>query len=143
MATSFAEASDLAARWRTLSTAESARADVLLGDASAIIRSMLPGIDADIDAGTMDPDVPKAVACSMVKRAMQGPTDLDGVTQQQQTAGPFSQGVTFSNPSGDLFLTKNEKQRLGLMSGISSVKFVGERYSMIDLLASSESSSSS
>lgn len=133
MATPFATHSDLSARWRALSTAEQARATVLLGDASAIIRSMSPGIDAEITAGTVDPDVPKAIVCSMVKRVMQGPSDLDGVTQSQQTAGPFSQGVSFANPSGDLYLTKLEKQRLGI--GV-------QRAFMIDLLASSESSSS-
>lgn len=114
MADPFATATDLADRWRPLSPAEAARAEVLLGDASAIIRTLSPGIDAKIADDLLDPGVPKAIACAMVKRVMQGPSDLDGVSQTQQTAGPFSQGVSFANPTGDLYLTKTEKQRLGI-----------------------------
>lgn len=106
MAAPFATYSDLATRWRTLSAAEQSRATVLLSDASDLIRDLAP---APINEATA-----KAIVCTMVKRAMQGPADLDGVTQHQQTAGAFSQGVTFANPSGDLYLTKLEKQRLGI-----------------------------
>lgn len=134
MADAFATHADLADRWRTLSSAEQARADVLLGDASAIIRATVRGIDAKIAAGDLDALVPKSVACAMVKRAMQGPVDLDGVTQTQQSAGPFSQNVSFANPSGDLYLTKSEKQRLGI--GV-------QRAFSIDLLAADGESSSS
>ena len=114
MAEPFATYGDLADRWRHLTPDEQSRATVLLGDASAIVRSAVPGIDARIAAGDLDEGVPKAIVCAMVKRVMQGPADLDGVTQVQQSAGPFQQGVSFSNPSGDLFLTKSEKQRLGI-----------------------------
>ena len=126
MAAPFATYSDLATRWRTLSAAEQSRATVLLGDASDLIRDLAP---APINEATA-----KAIVCAMVKRAMQGPADLDGVTQHQQTAGAFMQGVTFANPSGDLYLTKLEKQRLGIGR---------QRAFMIDLLADSSSSSSS
>ena len=112
MADSFAAASDLEARWRTLSPAEQTRADVLLGDASALIRDAAPGIDARIAAETMDAVVPKAIACAMVKRVMQGPTELEGVSQTTQGAGPFSQGVTFANPGGNLYLSRDERRRL-------------------------------
>lgn len=130
MATPFATSADLEARWRPLSAAEETRATVLLGDASAIIRSLSPGIDDAIFADDVDPDVPKAIVCAMVKRVMQGPSDLDGVTQQQQSAGPFSQGVSFANPSGDLYLTKFEKKRLGIGA---------QRAFMVDLIANDES----
>lgn len=125
MADPFATYSDLATRWRTLSAAEQSRATVLLGDASDLIRDLAP---APINEATA-----KAVVCTMVKRVMQGPADLDGVTQHQQSAGPFAQNVTFANPSGDLYLTKLEKQRLGIGR---------QRAFVVDLLAESESSSS-
>lgn len=134
MAEPFATHADLEDRWRTLSSAEQARADVLLKDASAIIRSLVRGIDARIASGALDEDVPKAIVCAMVKRVMQGPADLDGVSQTQQTAGPFSQGVSFANPSGDLYLTKGEKQRLGIGA---------QRAFSVDLLAVDDDSSSS
>jgi len=114
MADPFATPDDLVARWRPLTGPERDRATVLLADASALIRSLAAGIDAKITAGTMDPLVPKAVACAMVKRQMQGPADLDGVSQHSETKGPFSESVTFANPSGDLYLTKTERQQLGI-----------------------------
>lgn len=112
MAEPFATTSDLEARWRPLSTEEQTRAETLLGDASTLIRSLGRGVDERITAGDMDPDTPRAVVCAMVKRAMQGPLDLDGVSQVQQSNGPFQYGLTYANPAGDLYLTKVEKRRL-------------------------------
>lgn len=115
MAAAFATATDLAARWRPLSTAEQAQAGVLLGDASAILRAECPDVDARTTAlpPTLDPDIPKMVACAMVKRAMIAGADAEGVTAHQQTAGPFSQSLTYSNPMGNLYLTKAERRLLG------------------------------
>ncbi len=130
----FATAADLAAGWRTLSSDEESRATVLLARASRIIRARRPGIDALIAAGDIDADLVGDVACAMVKRAMQGPVNMDGVTQAQQTAGPFSQGVSFANPSGDLYLSKSDKADLGI--GV-------QRAACIDLIPESSSDSSS
>lgn len=116
---SFATPNDLAQRWRPLSSAETTRAEVLLADASAIIRAECPGIDTKTTvvppatAPEIDPGIPKMIACAMVKRAMLVTTDADGVSATQQTAGPFSQSTTFSNPMGNLYLTKAEKRLLG------------------------------
>ena len=124
----FAGYYDLEDRWRPLSATEQERATVLLGDAVAILRSLSPDIDDRTDNEAI------AVACSMVKRVMQGPVDMDGVTQSQQTAGPFSQGVSFANPSGDLYVTKFERKRLGIGQ---------QRAFTVDLVPDDESSSSS
>lgn len=126
MAEPFATPDDLEARWRPLSPAEKERATVLLGDASALIRDLAKGIDQRIADEQIDPATPKSIACAVVKRAMHSPAGYDGVTQAQSTAGPFQQGVTFANPSGDLYLTKLEKRRLG--AG-------GQRAFMVDLAA--------
>ena len=112
MSDPFATSTELAAGWRPLTEAEVARADVLLARASRKIRAAKPGIDELITSGGMDAGLVGDVACQMVKRAMQGPTDLDGVTQQQESAGSFSFGTTFANPSGDLYLTKTERRDL-------------------------------
>lgn len=100
----FATVDDLEARWRTLSSDERTRAGVLLDDASAMIRALCP--DAD------DADVLKLVACAMVKRAMLA-ADAPGVKTTQETAGPFSTSLTYSNPMGDLYLTAAEKRLIG------------------------------
>lgn len=123
----FADSEDLAKRWRTLSSVERGRADVLLEDASQLILDLDPHIQDRVSDVTL-----RSVVCSMVKRAMQGPAALDGVVQSQQTAGPFQQGVTFANPSGDLYLTKLEKRRLGI--GV-------QRAFSVDLLAEDDAES--
>lgn len=109
--TSFAESGDLASRWRTLSTEEAARAEVLLGDASVWLRAWFPDLDARLTSGALDATIPVMVVCSMVKRAM---LDSDGLSaeQSQQTAGPFMDLVqrSFSNPDGNLYLTSREEQ---------------------------------
>lgn len=125
MADPFATVGDLEARWRTLTPAEGARAEALLGDASALLRDLGRDIDERIADGELDPATPRAIVCAMVKRVMQGPGDLDGVSQTQQTAGPFQHGVTFANPSGDMYLTKLERRRLGIG---------GQRAFMVDLI---------
>lgn len=118
MAGPFATTDDLEQRWRPLNSDEQARAEVLLGDAAVRIRVACPGIDAKITATApavpeLDPDVPKIISCEMVKRAMLSPVDQAPMSQTQETVGPFSRGGTYVNPTGDLYLTKAEKQMLG------------------------------
>ena len=118
----FAQYSDLESRWRPLTTDEQTKATVLLGDASVIIRELAIGIDARITdygtdptlSGALDPAIPLMVVCAMVKRAMTGPSDLENVASQQVAAGPFSSSYTYSNPMGNLYLTKDDRKRLGI-----------------------------
>lgn len=122
MADPFATPDDLAKRWRPLDSDETERATELLSDASAVIRTECPGIDAKITPvppatePELDPGIPKMIVCAMVKRAMLVANDADGVSATQQTAGPFSQSLTFSNPMGNLYLTKAEKRLLGCVA---------------------------
>lgn len=109
----YATVSDLEARWRALSTSESDVAQTLLDDASLKINAVA-NVDARISDGTLNLGVAKIVVCGMVKRAMQT-SYLAGVSQASETAGPFSRSQTFSNPTGDLYLSKEEKRLLGLV----------------------------
>lgn len=113
MGVSYATAADLAARWRPLSTSEEQRAIVLLADAGVRIRSACPDVDARLDAATLDPDVPLIVSVEMVRRAMMSPVDQPAVTNSQTQVGPFSAGLTYANPTADLYLTKAERRMLG------------------------------
>lgn len=115
MADPFATVSDLEARWRPLTPAETATATTLLDDASAQVRVECPDVDDRLTATppTLDASIPRRVVCAMVKRAMLAPVDQAPMTQMQQTAGPFSQSGTFVNPTGDLYLTKTERRLLG------------------------------
>ncbi|RBP98462.1 hypothetical protein CRD60_00940 [Bifidobacterium aemilianum] len=103
--TAFASSSDLKDRWPNMMDAT--LADTLLEDASQLIRDTCPGW-AEASEETR-----RSIACSMVKRAMIAGEDSAGLSARQENAGPFSQSWTYSNPTGDLYLTKSEKARLG------------------------------
>jgi len=110
----YATPGDLAARWRPLAPDEEARAGVLLADASAVLRATDDTLDARIAAGVLDPNLVRGVVCAMVKRAMVAGLDVEGVTQQSQTAGPYAASVSYANPSGSLYVTRAERRALGI-----------------------------
>lgn len=57
----------------------------------------------------------KLVSCNMVIRCMRVPElDAYGITQTSMTAGSYSQSYTFSNPTGDMYMTHKERQLLGI-----------------------------
>lgn len=56
----------------------------------------------------------KAVACSVVNRAVSVPDCFAGATQFSQAAGSYNASVTFANPTADLWLGKSDLRRLGL-----------------------------
>lgn len=113
MGAPYATAQDLADRWRPLSPAEQERATVLLGDAATRIRASAPNVDERIAAGSLDPGIPLLVSVEMVRRAMLAPVDQAPAGQVQQTAGPFSQSISYTNPMGDLYVSKAERKMLG------------------------------
>ena len=107
----YATPADVAARWnRTFTEGETQQAAVLLDDAAVLIDAYVT-IDAD------DPQqlaAAKNVSCSMVMRAMQASAaDAFGVNNMSATMGPFTQQVTYANPSGELYMTGTEKTLLG------------------------------
>lgn len=107
----FADVSDLESRWRELSTDEEARANVLLGDASAILSALVKVDNSDYEQS----ELLKMVCCDMVIRAMSATAyDSFGLSQSSITAGPYTQSFSYSNPSGDMYLTKLEKRLLGI-----------------------------
>lgn len=110
--TPFATTGDLAARWRPLTPEETARAEVLIADASRTIRRLYPDVEARIAAGELDLEDLKMIVCAMVKRVMRVPADLDGVAARSQATGPHSVSDTFSDPVEDLELTDIEKDIL-------------------------------
>lgn len=103
MAAPFAYSDDVAARWRPLSTAEQAIADVRCEDASVVIRARFPGIDSQVEGGTVDQAAVRMVCANMAIRAMVAPND--GVSQESETVGPFGRSQTYANPLRNVFLT--------------------------------------
>ena len=116
----FAVVSDIEARWRTLSADEASRASTLIDDATAML-SALVKVDA---ADAQQAELLNTVCCNMVIRAMaQSGMDTFGVSQAAITAGPYTQSFSYSNPSGDMYLTKLEKKLLGVSIGyIGSIR---------------------
>ena len=98
---------DLEARWHTLTDTEKTVASSLIGDAINYIKQLCPNYD-DIPTDTV-----KRIVCAMVKRAMLS-RDSSGISQQSETVGSFSASYTWSNPTGDLYLTREERRQLGL-----------------------------
>ena len=77
--------------------------------------SALVSVDED-DEGQAD--LLKMVCCNMVIRAMSAmASDSYGATQMSMTAGPYTQSWTYGNPTGDLYVTRQEKKLLGIGVG--------------------------
>lgn len=102
----FATPDDLAARWHPLTSEEKERAQTLIVDASDLIMTQCPRWRQASDATL------RRICCAMVKRAMLS-MDRAGVSQSTQTAGSFSESMSYSNPDGDLYLTSSERRSLG------------------------------
>ena len=108
----FATVKDLAARWRELSVTELSRAEVLLADASNTIRRKAG------DSFEFPDELTEAtlvmVTCEMVKRAMMTDVDTPAINSSQTGIGPFQKTLNYANPTADLYLTKSEKEMLGI-----------------------------
>lgn len=110
---------DLADFWKTLTGDDITRANSLLKLASNRLRT----ISTNQGHGDMDElvnDDPayfstvQWVVMEATKRAMLTPTDAPPADSIQQTAGPYSSNIAFTNPSGDLWFKKSELHDLGL-----------------------------
>lgn len=124
----YATTSDVQARMlRTMSESETSLCSTLLDDAAALIDSY------DTSATN---DVKKIVSCRMVVRAL-GDGQTSGVplgaTQGSMSALGYSQSWTMGSggATGDLYLSKSDRQMLGVLGKIGS-------YSPIEELAPAE-----
>lgn len=113
----FATVADYVARCGPVEDGDESRVDALLEDASAYLRGAYQRhMGTRYLAGanqTFDENV-KAVCVAMVARTVNAPVAMAGITQQSQTAGPYSSSFTFANPTGDLYLGRSDLKRLGL-----------------------------
>lgn len=105
--TAFATAADVVGRWRPLTAAEEAQAEVLLDDASDLIRFRVPDVDARIAAGDLPATIAKQVAVAMVKRVMKNPNGL--ISEQ---IDDYSYRRADGGPNGELELTDDEESML-------------------------------
>ena len=106
----YASVSDLIQRWKTLSAEEQTRAAVMLDDAATLLESLVT-VDGENEKQLA---LLKTISCSMVKRALSSIATGAGVSQSSISADIYTQSWTYSNPSGDLYLTALEKKLLGI-----------------------------
>ena len=119
----FASVKDVELRWRALEEDEMARCEQLLNDASVIMASAMSSSGIDWESISEDSLLAQSlvvVCCDMVIRAMKAPVDLPAVTQYSQGAVGYSESMTYANPNGDLYLTKSEKNMLGITGAVIS-----------------------
>lgn len=122
----YADVTDLEDRWRPLSEPEQARAEVLLGDAAVRLDVSCPPSDPPT---ATELEARRIVSCEMVKRAMATPGGIAGmgVTSVQAGAGPFQETQQFSNPTGDLYMTKGDRALLGCGGQVAFTQPMVER----------------
>lgn len=109
----YATVEDVEGRWHSLTSDEQERCALMLNDAAVAIDMLTTVGDSKLEAA-------KIVSCNMVIRAMaasDSQNDAFGATSVTTTAGPYSQSVSFANPSGDLYFTKLDKKMLGIRGG--------------------------
>lgn len=89
------------------------RAQTLIFDASSLIQHRCPGWEV---APLL---VLTSVVCRIVIRALrQRPAGIaSDASQFSQTTGPFSQSVQWSSPSGEVFLTRQDRDDINGASG--------------------------
>ena len=118
----FATVEELEARWRMLDDDEKGVASALLDDATAFLHAEFARLGRTIDENDdlLMANL-KRVCCSITSRTF--PTDQDGITQFSVTTGPFTRSQTITNPSRDMFLTKQERVTLGLPMKRQHVRF--------------------
>lgn len=112
----YATVADLEAGWRTLTAAETARAAELLDRATGFVAAKLRSRGADADTSDeLQALNLRTVCCNVVRRAMS--SGGDGVASMTQAVGSTSASVSWSNPDGAFYLTKSEREMLGISGG--------------------------
>ncbi|MDD5799044.1 MAG: Gp19/Gp15/Gp42 family protein [Coriobacteriales bacterium] len=90
------------------------------GDRAATVLSLVSdAIDALCESAGVDVTKASAsalrlVTCQAALRMLKTSDAGFGVTQESWGATPYSGSMSFANPTGDLYLTKTERQLLGL-----------------------------
>lgn len=114
----YANADDIAIFWKTLTGDDVARANNLLKLASNRLRTKADAagfvMDDKVNSNPAYFETVQWVVMEATKRAMLTPTDAPPANSIQQTAGPYSENIVFTNPSGDLWFKNSELHDLGL-----------------------------
>lgn len=111
----FASVEDYTKRYGDV--ADSDRVEVILSDASdAMLNAYESSWGEAYQEGAHEQfdRSATAVCCAIAHRSLSVPAEFEGASQYSQTAGSYNASITFSNPTGDIYLSKTELKRLGL-----------------------------
>lgn len=115
---SFATVEDMTSLWRTMSIAETERAEALLPVVSDMLRNEAKKSGKDLDAmigdDTVLANVARSITVDIVARALNTSTDAEPMTQMTESALGYSFTGTFLSPGGGLFIKRDELAKLGL-----------------------------
>lgn len=104
---------DLQKGWRNLSDDEAMAANTLLERASAQLYALLNSHGISVDTSDEIQAINlRTVACNMVKRVLDG---NGNISQISQTIGSTTASLSFSNPDGSLYLSKSDREMLGII----------------------------
>lgn len=115
--TTFATISDYEKRYGEVSESEKTRTETILQDASDMLLGTYEeyyGAKYELGLHPLFDNSACAVTCAVAHRSISVPVGFEGANQFSRTAGSYNASVTFSNPTGDLYLTKTDMKRLGL-----------------------------
>ena len=119
----FASVEDLQDGWRELGADELAIADTLLARASAKILTALNDHNVRIDASDEVQAVNlTAVTCNMVKRVFLPAGN--GIQSISQGIGATNASFSFINADESLYLTKSDRETLGLTGGMNKYRAI-------------------
>ena len=126
----YASLDDLSGLWRTMTQAESERAEQLLPVVCSSLREEAKKVGKDLDAMIAEDDdlaeVAKSVTVDVVARTLMTGTNQEPMTQFAESALGYSQSGTFLVPGGGMFIKRSELARLGLRrQRIGVIEFYG------------------
>lgn len=112
----YANNEDLAQYWKAPD--DTTRADYILKLASNRLRQIADDVGIDLDGKVNASEVyflnVQYVVMEASKRALQADLNAAPTETWQQTAGPYSENIKYSNPAGDLYFKKAELSSIGL-----------------------------
>ena len=116
---SYATVDDLLAGWpnKTMNDSERSSADALLRRASAQLASLMRNKGRVIDpSDDIQAENLRTVTVNMVRRSMMSGA-AEGIKSVSQTIGSTTASAQWSNPDGAFYLSRTDKEVLGLLGG--------------------------
>lgn len=114
MADQYSTVESLKLHWPAMSTTlTDAQVTRKIEEAAIEINGLYPTIEERIAAGTLSRPVVELVTNRMVKRALSVNEDVpENTNSMTAQTGPFTGTLTFSNPEGNMYLSKADRRLL-------------------------------